>query len=115
MPSGYKPPEVGIAAMLHTKPKLTWDGEDEGRKRMLHKRISKEELRDDDFKVVQTPLRGVCLLPLTTCVRMAAMNITKGLPSQLFRILHITEVKQLSQSGSANSAVWMGAILKIKA
>lgn len=51
VPSGYKPPEVGIAAMLHTKPKLTWDAEDEGRKRMLHKRVSKEELRDDDFKV----------------------------------------------------------------
>ncbi len=51
VPSGYRPPEVGAAAMLHTKPKLTWDAEDEGRKRMLHKRVSKDELRDDDFKV----------------------------------------------------------------
>lgn len=51
VPSGYRPPEVGAAAMLHTKPKLTWDAEDEGRKRLLHKRISKNELRDDDFKV----------------------------------------------------------------
>ena len=51
VPSGYRPPDVGIAAMLHTKPKLTWDAEDEGRKKMLHKRVSKDELRDDDFKV----------------------------------------------------------------
>lgn len=55
VPSGYKPPEVGIAAMLHTNPKLTWDAEDEGRKKMLHKRVSKEELRDDDFKVRRYP------------------------------------------------------------
>ena len=55
VPSGYRPPDVGAAAMQHTKPKLTWDAEDEGRKRMLHKRVSKDELRDDDFKVAQRP------------------------------------------------------------
>lgn len=37
--------------MLHTNPKLTWDAEDEGRKKMLLKRVTKDELRDDDFKV----------------------------------------------------------------
>lgn len=59
VPSGYKPPEVGAAAMLHTKPKLTWDAEDEGRKRMLHKRVSKDELRDDDFKVTNESCPGL--------------------------------------------------------
>ena len=51
MPASYKPPEVGAASMLHTNPKLTWDAEDDSRKKALLQRVSKEKLRDDDFKV----------------------------------------------------------------
>lgn len=51
VPAGYKPPDVKIAAMLHTKPRLTWDADDDDRKRTLSRRLTKEQLRDDDFKV----------------------------------------------------------------
>ena len=56
MPAGYKAPDVGAASMLHTNPKLTWDADDEGRKRALVQRVSKDKLRDDDFKVSLTKL-----------------------------------------------------------
>lgn len=56
VPVGYVAPEVGIAPMLHTKPKLTWDADDDDRKKALSRRLTKEQLRDDDFKVAY---RGV--------------------------------------------------------
>ena len=42
--------------------KLTWDKDDDARKRALAKRVTKDELRDDDFKV---------RLCLTSCQRPA--------------------------------------------
>jgi len=62
VPAGYQPPEVGIAAMLHTKPRLMWDADDDDRKRMLSRKVTKDELRDDDFKVPTppSPLWVVC-------------------------------------------------------
>ena len=50
VPVGYKPPDIKIAAMLHTKPRMTWDADDDDRKRTLSKRPTKNQLRDDDFK-----------------------------------------------------------------
>ena len=50
VPAGYQPPSVGAAAMQHTRPKLTWDADDDERKRALSRRPTKEQLRDDDFK-----------------------------------------------------------------
>ena len=50
VPPGYQPPSVGAAAMQHTRPKLTWDADDDERKRALSRRPTKEQLRDDDFK-----------------------------------------------------------------
>lgn len=51
VPVGYKPPDIKIAAMLHTKPRVTWDADDDDdRKRLLSRRPTKDQLREDDFK-----------------------------------------------------------------
>jgi predicted glycoside hydrolase/deacetylase ChbG (UPF0249 family) len=38
VPSEYEPPMVFNLSLQHTDPKLTWDADDEGRKRVLHKK-----------------------------------------------------------------------------
>jgi hypothetical protein len=45
------PPSFTTAALQHTRVKLTWDRDDEHRKRALSKRITANELKEDDFKV----------------------------------------------------------------
>jgi hypothetical protein len=56
VPAGYEaPPAFATAALQHTNVKLTWDADDSGRKRALSKRVTAEELREDDFKVGPMP------------------------------------------------------------
>lgn len=51
-------PPPPAQALQHTRPTLTWDADDGGRKKALSKRLTAEELKDDDFKV----LPGVLLV-----------------------------------------------------
>jgi hypothetical protein len=52
VPEDYvAPPAFATLALQHTNVKLTWDKDDDARKRTLAKRVTKDELRDDDFKV----------------------------------------------------------------
>lgn len=51
VPDDYvAPPAFANLALQHTNVKLTWDADDDNRKRTLAKRVTKDELRDDDFK-----------------------------------------------------------------
>lgn len=51
-PADYQPPPFfATAALQHTNVKLTWDNDDEHRKRALSKRVTADQLREDDFKV----------------------------------------------------------------
>ena len=52
VPAGYEPPPAfATAALQHTAVKLTWDAEPAERRRALSRRVTAEQLRDDDFKV----------------------------------------------------------------
>lgn len=51
VPTGYAPPLFTSAALQRTHVRLTWDEEDEARKRALTKKITADELQEDDFKV----------------------------------------------------------------
>ncbi len=52
MPDGYEPPNFQTVALQHTNVKLTWDADDDGRKRALSaKRATQADIREDDFKV----------------------------------------------------------------
>lgn len=54
VPDDYvAPPAFANLALQHTNVKLTWDADDDNRKRTLAKRVTKDELRDDDFKVTR--------------------------------------------------------------
>ena len=56
VPAGYEPPPAfSTAALQHTAVKLTWDAEPAERRRALSKRVTAEQLRDDDFKVWGRP------------------------------------------------------------
>ena len=51
VPANYEAPIFGTAALQHTRPKLTWDADDDDRKKLLAKRVTKDQMREDDFKV----------------------------------------------------------------
>ena len=52
MPDGYEPPAFQTVALQHTNVQLTWDADDDGRKRALSaKRATQADIREDDFKV----------------------------------------------------------------
>ncbi len=52
LPDEYVAPAAfATLALQHTNVKLTWDADDGDRKRQLSTRVTKDELRDDDFKV----------------------------------------------------------------
>ena len=52
VPANYEPPpSFSTAALQHTNVKLTWDADNDQRRRALSKRVTANELRDDDFKV----------------------------------------------------------------
>lgn len=50
VPSDYEAPVFQTKALQHTNVELTWDKEDEGRKKALTKKLTADELKDDDFK-----------------------------------------------------------------
>jgi len=50
VPFGYTPPTVFSAALQHTKPQLTWDADDAGRKKLLNRKMSEADLKDEDFR-----------------------------------------------------------------
>jgi hypothetical protein len=51
VPADYAPPTFQARALQHTSVKLTWDADDDGRKQALSRRLTAEELKEDDFKV----------------------------------------------------------------
>lgn len=52
VPEGYEPPTFQTAALQHTDVKLTWDADDDNRKRALSsKKLTSDQIREDDFKV----------------------------------------------------------------
>ena len=53
VPPDYAPPHFQTAALQHTNVKLTWDADDDSRKRTLHRRLNEDQIREDDFKVGQ--------------------------------------------------------------
>ncbi|KAF5837684.1 hypothetical protein DUNSADRAFT_4049 [Dunaliella salina] len=50
VPFGYAPPVGFSAALQHTKPQLTWDADDAGRKKLLNRKMSETDLKDEDFR-----------------------------------------------------------------
>lgn len=50
IPDDYEPPVFQTKALQHTNIELTWDADDGGRKRALSKKLTADELKDDDFK-----------------------------------------------------------------
>ena len=51
VPDNYEPPNFQTVALQHTNVQLTWDADDDGRKRALSaKRATQTEIREDDFK-----------------------------------------------------------------
>ncbi|GAX82620.1 hypothetical protein CEUSTIGMA_g10046.t1 [Chlamydomonas eustigma] len=50
VPTEYEPPVIFNLSLQHTDPKLTWDADDEGRKRVLHKKMTEEEIKEADFQ-----------------------------------------------------------------
>lgn len=51
VPADYAPPDFTTAALQHTNVKLTWDADDDSRKKALRKKMTEDSIRDDDFKV----------------------------------------------------------------
>ena len=51
IPSDYVPPDFTTAALQHTNVKLTWDADDDTRKKALRKKMTEDSIRDDDFRV----------------------------------------------------------------
>lgn len=63
VPDDYvAPAHFATLALQHTNVKLSWDADDGDRKRTLGKRVTKDELRDDDFKVLVKPTAVACVL-----------------------------------------------------
>lgn len=59
VPSGYVAADFSTKALQHTRVQLTWDGDDEPRKKALTRKVNPDQLREDDFQVC---MRGdVCL------------------------------------------------------
>lgn len=50
VPADYEAPVFQTKALQHTNVELTWDKEDESRKKALTKKLTVDELKDDDFK-----------------------------------------------------------------
>ncbi|GAB4817011.1 hypothetical protein N2152v2_004057 [Parachlorella kessleri] len=50
VPSDYTPPTFQTKALQHTSVSLTWDADDEGRKRALTKKMTADDLKEDDLK-----------------------------------------------------------------
>ncbi|DBA79259.1 TPA: hypothetical protein ACH3X1_009072 [Trebouxia sp. C0004] len=50
VPPDYAPPDFTTAALQHTNVKLTWDADDDTRKKALRKKMTEDSIRDDDFK-----------------------------------------------------------------
>ncbi|KAI3438627.1 hypothetical protein D9Q98_001049 [Chlorella vulgaris] len=50
VPADYAPPNFQARALQHTSVQLTWDADDDGRKRALTHRPNAEELKEDDFR-----------------------------------------------------------------
>jgi len=59
VPSDYAPPDFTTAALQHTNVKLTWDADDDTRKKALRKKMTEDSIRDDDFKVSFAAERSV--------------------------------------------------------
>ena len=52
VPADYEPPLPFQARSLqHSRVSLTWDADDDGRKRALTRRLNADEVKEDDFRV----------------------------------------------------------------
>lgn len=72
VPVSYVPPPAfATAALQHTNVKLTWDADDVVRKRTLARKLTQEQLHDDDFRVrgrIVDVLWLSCTWPLSSSV-----------------------------------------------
>jgi hypothetical protein len=50
VPADYRPPAFQTRALQHTSVELTWDAGDEGRRRALTRKLTADELKEDDFR-----------------------------------------------------------------
>ena len=50
VPTEYEAPLFKSTALQHTKPTLTWDEDSVDRKKVLNKKITADDLKEDDFK-----------------------------------------------------------------
>lgn len=50
MPAGYEPPRFKSKTLQHTKPTLTWDEDSADRKKVLQRKVTAEELQEEDFR-----------------------------------------------------------------
>ena len=66
VPGDYVPPDFTTVALQHTNVKLTWDADDDTRKKALRKKMTEDTIRDDDFRVST-------LLLVCTCAVVAAV------------------------------------------
>ena len=77
VPAGYEPPPYfTTAALQQTRVRLTWDEDDEGRRRALARRGAPADLREDDFRVraeCQRSLYAKCR-PLLLAVAVLEVN-----------------------------------------
>jgi hypothetical protein len=46
----YAPPAFQARALQHTSVQLTWDADDDTRRRALTRRLNADELKEDDFR-----------------------------------------------------------------
>jgi len=49
VPDDYAPPDFRGSQFQHTNPRLTWDADDDTRKKALSKRLSEDAVKDADF------------------------------------------------------------------
>jgi hypothetical protein len=55
VPPDYEAPNFQTRALQHTSVKLTWDGDDDARRRTLRKKMTQDAIREDDFRVGRGP------------------------------------------------------------
>ena len=50
IPSTYEAPMFKSKALQHTKPTLTWDEDDDSRKKTLHRKLGPDEVKEEEFR-----------------------------------------------------------------
>lgn len=51
VPADYRPPIFQTMALQSTNPDISWDAPDSNRRQFLNKKLTADEIKEDDFKV----------------------------------------------------------------